>query len=61
MFLGENGVQKLLNGRKLRWTTLKEIDELIEKQITPKLDITMKNITNKIKGKYSDKKENILE
>lgn len=61
MFLGENGVQKLLNGRKLRWTTLKEIDELIEKQITPKLDITMKSITNKIKGKYSDKKENILE
>lgn len=57
MFLGENGVQKLLHGRKLRWTTLREIDELIEKQITPKLDITLDNITKKIKEKYSVKKE----
>ena len=57
MFLGENGVQKLLHGRKLRWTTLREIDELIEKQIAPKLDITLNNITKKIKEKYSVKKE----
>lgn len=62
MFLGKNGVQKLLNGRKLRWTTLREIDEIIEKQIAPKLDITMDNITKKIKEKYSvNKEENILE
>lgn len=62
MFLGENGVQKLLNGRKIRWSTLNEIDELIEKEIAPKLDITLDNITNKIKNKYSKSKEdNILE
>lgn len=62
MFLGENGVQKLLNGRKLRWTTLKEIDEIIEKKIAPKLDITLEDITNKIKNKYSKKQEdNVLE
>ena len=62
IFLGENGVQKLLNGRKLRWTTLTEIDELIEKQIAPQLDLTMKDITKKIKSKYSSKKEdNVLE
>lgn len=62
IFLGENGVQKLLNGRKLRWTTLSEIDELIEKQIAPQLDLTMKDITKKIKSKYSSKKEdNVLE
>lgn len=62
MFLGENGVQKLLNGRKMRWTTLSEIDEIIEKQIAPKLDITLDDITNKIKNKYSKKKEdNVLE
>ena len=62
IFLGENGVQKLLNGRKLRWTTLNEIDELIEKQIAPQLDLTMKDITKKIKSKYSNKKEdNVLE
>lgn len=62
IFLGENGVQKLLNGRKLRWTTLTEIDELIEKQIAPQLDLTMEDITKKIKSKYSNKKEdNVLE
>lgn len=62
IFLGENGVQKLLNGRKLRWTTLNEIDELIEKQIAPQLNITMDDITKKIKSKYSNKKEdNVLE
>ena len=62
IFLGENGVQKLLNGRKLRWTTLSEIDELIEKQIAPQLNVTMEDITKKIKSKYSNKKEdNILE
>ena len=53
MFLGENGVQKLLNGRKLGWTYLQEIDEIIEKQITPHLDLTMTKITNKVKEKYS--------
>ena len=53
MFLGENGVQKLLNGRKVGWTTLQEIDEIIEKQITPYLDFSMQNITDKIKQKYS--------
>ena len=62
VFLGENGVQKSLNGRKVRWTTLSEIDELIEKQIAPQLDLTMKDITKKIKSKYSNKKEdNVLE
>ena len=53
MFLGENGVQKLLNGRKIGWTTLQEIDELIEKQIAPYIEINKKKITDKIKEKYS--------
>ena len=52
MFLGENGVEKLLNGRKLGWTTLQEIDEIIENQIAPYIDINMKNITDKVKEKY---------
>ncbi len=62
-FLGENGVQKLLCGRKLRWTTLDEIAEIIEKNIAPKLDLTLENIQNKIKGKYKpvEKEENTLE
>lgn len=52
IFLGENGVQKLLNGKKIGWTALQEIDEIIEKQISPYLNITMKDITNKVKEKY---------
>ena len=64
MFLGENGVQKLLNGRKMSWTTLQEIDEIIEKQIVPHLDLKMKSIQDKIKEKYKqavDKQVEVLE
>ena len=62
IFLGKDGVKKLLNGRNLRWTTLSEIDELIEKQIAPQLNVTMDDNTKKIKSKYSNKKEdNVLE
>ena len=52
MFLGERGVEKLLNGRKLGWTSLTDIDEIIEKQIAPHLDLSMTNITKKVKEKY---------
>ena len=54
MFLGENGVQKLLNGRKIGWTTLQEIDEIIEKQIAPHIDFSMDKITQKVKEKYGN-------
>ena len=53
MFLGDRGVEKLLNGRKITWTTLQEIDEIIEKQIAPHIDINMKKITDKVKEKYN--------
>lgn len=53
MFLGPRGVEKLLNGRKFTWTTLQEIDDIIEKQIAPHIDIKMEDITDKIKAKYS--------
>lgn len=64
LFLGENGVQKLLNGRKLAWTSLKGIDKIIEKQILPYLDMNMTNITKKIQENYSnavDKNKEVLE
>ena len=57
-FLGERGVEKLLNGRKLGWTSLQEIDEIIEKQIAPYFKGNMNNITEKIKNKYGIKEEN---
>ena len=52
-FLGKNGVKKLLNGRKIGWTSLQEIDEIISKQIAPYLDLRMDKITTKIKETYS--------
>lgn len=57
LFLGENGVQKLLNGRELSWTTLDEIDEIIVNVIIPKLEINAENISDKIMKKYSNKSE----
>lgn len=61
MFLGERGVEKLLNGRKLSWTCLREIDEIIEKQIAPKLDFSMEKITDKIKKTYGKNKQEEIE
>ena len=54
LFLGENGVEKLLDGEPLTWTSLNDIDELIEKQILPLLDIKMDSITKSIKEKYGN-------
>lgn len=63
MFLGEGGVDKLLHGRKLGWTTLREIDELIEKQILPYYKVSAEDIKSRIKNLYAPKKEeeNVLE
>jgi len=52
MFLGENGVQKLLNGRKLSWATLIKIDEIIEKQFEPFLIQYKDRLEQKYKDKY---------
>lgn len=53
-FLGENGVKKLLNGRKLGWFTMLEIDDIIEKQIFPYFEKVQENFKNKIKAKYGN-------
>lgn len=55
MFLGDNGVEKLLNGRQLSWGTLAEIDEIIEQNILPKLNVSAENVKAKIIKKYSNK------
>lgn len=54
-FLGKNGVQKLLNGRKLGWTSLATIIDIINNQIMPKLKINYQTIDKQIKQKYSIK------
>lgn len=63
MFLGENGVQKLLNGRKISWGTLEEISTIIKEEIMPKLDIKQENINKKIMAKYSkqSKRDDVIE
>ena len=49
-------------GKCTRITTLNEISDIITNVIAPKLDITMEDITKKIKEKYTTKKEeNTLE
>ena len=60
MFLGERGVEKLLNGRKLGWTSLQEIDDIIEKQILPYIDTDLNKIKDKIKDKYSDNNNEVI-
>ena len=52
MFLGKDGVKKLLNGRKIGWRTLNEIDEIIDKQIRPYFNVSMEKTIDKIKEKY---------
>lgn len=63
-FLGERGVEKLLNGQKLGWTSLEMVDEIIEEQIVPHLDLTLKNINEKVKEKYGkavERQQRVLE
>lgn len=60
MFLGENGAEKLLYGRKLGWTTIREIDKIIEKQIAPYISVSLNKIVDNIVNKYSDKEEEEL-
>jgi len=61
MFLGERGVEKLLNGRKISWGTLDEIDEIIETAILPQLKVNAQSIKEKIMKKYSNKRDDIIE
>jgi len=63
MFLGKDGVKKLLNGRKLTPGTLDEIDEIIEKAILPKLEIKAEDIKKNIMEKYSNntKRDDVIE
>lgn len=64
MFLGENGVEKLLYGRKLGYETLSEINEIVMNVIIPKLDLSLKTMKENVKTKYSGiflKEENVIE
>lgn len=61
IFLGENGVEKLLCGRDLDWDTLSEIDTIITDVILPKIKVNLNSIEDEIKNKYSKKEDDVLE
>ena len=62
MFLGKDGVEKLLNGKKLTLARLDAIDDLIEKQILPKLEIQADDMKKRIMSKYSNtKRDDVIE
>ena len=61
LFLGENGTKKLLNGRKPYFSMYDDINEMLE-PVLPIIKNGFDNIENKIKNKYSSRKEsNVLE
>lgn len=61
LFIGEGGVKKFLNGRKPYYSMYEDISEMLG-PIMPLLNKSIDDITDKIKKKYSPKKEeNILE
>lgn len=60
LFLGEGGTAKLLNGRKPYYSMYEDISEILQ-PILPLLKQSTENITEKIKQKYSTKKEDVLE
>ena len=62
LFLGQNGTNKLLNGRKPYYSMYEDINDMLV-PILPKLKLKADDITNKIKEKYSNKatEKNVLE
>lgn len=61
MFLGENGVKKLLAGRKMNWEVFEEIDDIIDTQIKPYINQDTDDVVNRIVSKYGiDNDKNVI-
>lgn len=60
LFLGKNGCKKLLNGREPYYSMFDDINDVIE-PILPKLKVHAEDITNRIKDKYKEKEDNVIE
>lgn len=60
LFLGEGATRKLLNGRKPYLTMFEDISQRIQ-PILPKLKLESTNIMEKIKSKYSNNGDNVIE
>lgn len=59
LFLGEGGTKKYLNGRNPYWEMFEDLNEAIEPYIG-KLQITVDNMTKKIKEKYKVQESEVL-
>lgn len=60
LFLGKGGTAKLLNGRKPYYSMYEDISEMLE-PILPMLQTSADDIIKKVKEKYGNKKEDVLE
>ena len=59
-FLGDKGVEKFLNGRSPYYEVFEDIAEALE-SILPLIQKNITSISDRIKNKYKDEKENVLE
>lgn len=59
-FIGDGGVAKFLNGRNPYYSMFNDIDEALQ-QVLPMLEKKIGDINARIKAKYKDKEDNILE
>ena len=60
LFLGKGGTAKLLNGRNPYYSMYEDISEML-KPILPLLQKSTDDIINKVKEKYANVKEDVLE
>lgn len=59
LFLGQGGTRKYLNGRKPYWTMFEDLNEAIEPYID-KMQLTVKDMENRIKNKYKVEESDVL-
>ena len=59
LFLGEGGTRKYLNGRNPYWTMFEDLSEALEPHMG-KMQLTIKDMTNRIKNKYKVSESDVL-
>lgn len=59
LFLGQGGTRKYLNGRKPYWTMFEDLNEAIEPYMD-KMQLTVKDMENRIKNKYKVEESDVL-
>ncbi len=59
LFLGQGGTKKFLNGRNPYWEMWDDIDEMI-KPYYDKMNLTVNDMTNRIKEKYKVTESDVL-